>query len=105
MYQFRTLVLATYLGCVVHDQYGGHDSAQSHVVAQYVAIVRDAILVDAIRYKEQDERGEGAMQNAVDELAYVEEFTLQTRRIKTRILQAMLIRNVLLKDAQCQHRQ
>lgn len=45
------------------------------------------------------------MEYAVDELAYVEQFTFQARRIQSRILYTILVRYVLLEDAQRQHGQ
>lgn len=99
------LYATAHLCRVVHNEYGGHHRAQGHVITQYVPVVRDAILVDAIWYEEQYQGGEGAMKHAIDELAYVEQFALQARRIESRILHAVLVRYVLLEDAQRQHRQ
>jgi len=49
----------THLCRIIHYEYGGHHGAQCHMIADNKSVLRDAVLVYAVRNEEQDQWGEG----------------------------------------------
>lgn len=125
------LIKRIYLSGVIKYQNGGDDSAQQHVVTKRMAFWRNPVLVDTFRCEnkkniqnklkpllaksssenlternqEQHQRTEDSVNHAFHKLSGIEQLIGQPRRVKLWIFDAMLVRHVLLKDSEPQHRQ
>lgn len=90
---------------IIENKNGSHYRRQSHVVAEHVAIRTDAIAIGAVRYQKCHQRTEETVHHTPHKLFDIEQRIGQSGCIQFWIFYAVFVRNVLLKHAQCKHRQ
>lgn len=70
------------------------------MVAQHKSIRRNAVAIRSVRHEEQNKRAKDAMHHAAYKLFGVEQRIVQSWRVQLWVLDAVLVRHVLLEDAQ-----